>query len=480
MHRLLGIGGHINGTLGTGVVQTQVQVNTEVFEAVDLVVELGVAHKTLGVGNVDLVVEEGHRVLAGHGVAVVNGEGTLAVVPPAVAIQTGRVVNGLGGVISHGGTHGTGVGKAVVHIHTLGVEVHRQVLVQEGRSEGDGQGLTGHVGGLEGTVLVVITKRYTPRHIELGALTYLAGHGSVAFQGAGQAEDFLLPVGVFLTQGLVGGAAGTVHMNHQPAEFHTVQHIHILGVLAQGAGEVHVYVNLVVVLGALLGGDDDNTVGCTGTEDGGGRSVLQHGEALDIGRVDGGQRVCHAVDAYLRDGEAVDHDQRVVVGLQGGAATDTDGVAGTRSTITGGHHHTGALTLQEGSRGSGDTLVQLVGLHSGDRTGHIVLLYGTVTDDHHLVQEMGILFEGNGCGHVLGRKALGGVADAGDLNDRIGAGDSEDEVAVEAGGRTVGRPLLHNRSADYGAKRIFNHTFNLVSALGEYGNAGCEQNCDRG
>ena len=77
--------------------------------------------------------------------------------------------------------------------------------------------------------------------------------------------------------------------------------------------------------GALLGGDNDNTVGSAGTVDGGGRCILEDGEALDVLRVDGGQRVTHAGNAVIGNGQAVDDIQRVVGCVQGCSATDTDG-----------------------------------------------------------------------------------------------------------------------------------------------------------
>ena len=93
---------------------------------------------------------------------------------------------------------------------------------------------------------------------------------------------------------------------------------------------------------------------------------------------------------------------------------------------------------------------------------------------------MGVLFELDGRGHVLGGEGLRGIADAGDFHDSIGTGNSEEEVAIQTGGNAVGRSLLDHRSAHDGADGIYHHTFNLVSALGEYGHAGCAQHCKCG
>ena len=287
VHRLLGVGSHVHGAVGAGGIQTEVEVEPQVLEAVQLIIELGVAHEAQGVREVDLVVEEGHRVLSCHSVAVVHGEGAFAVVPPAVAVEAVGVVHGLGRVILHGRADGAGIGEAVVHIHTLSVEVDGQVLVQQHGIEAEGQGLTGEVAGLQGTVLVVVADGCAVRHIELGALADLAAHGHVAFQGLGELEDFLLPVCVGVAEHSVGFAAFAVALGHNLAELVSGEDVQVLGVLAHRAGEVEVHVDGVVELAALLGGDDDDAVGCAGTVDGCRGGVLQHGEGLDVARVDG-------------------------------------------------------------------------------------------------------------------------------------------------------------------------------------------------
>ena len=59
-----------------------------------------------------------------------------------------------------------------------------------------------------------------------------------------------------------------------------------------------------------------------------------------------------------------------------------------------------------------------------------------------------------------------GIADAADLDDRIGIRDAEHEVSVQTGRRTVRRALLQDGSADDRALCVLYHTFDQVSALG--------------
>ena len=59
---------------------------------------------------------------------------------------------------------------------------------------------------------------------------------------------------------------------------------------------------------ALHGGDDDHTVGTTGTVDGRCRSILQNIHRLDVGGID--------IRKLSHEGDTVEHDQRVVTCTQ--------------------------------------------------------------------------------------------------------------------------------------------------------------------
>ena len=108
----------------------------------DLVVELGVADETLGVGLVKLVVQKGDRVHLGQCVAVIDGLRALAVVPPPVAVQAVRVIDRLGRIHPDSAADGVLVGETVVHIHQLAVETDKKMVVKEARVEVDRDGLT--------------------------------------------------------------------------------------------------------------------------------------------------------------------------------------------------------------------------------------------------------------------------------------------------------------------------------------------------
>ena len=80
-----------------------------------------------------------------------------------------------------------------------------------------------------------------------------------------------------------------------------VEHVILLGNLLPAV--VGVVADLYLTGLTALGGHQDNTVGTTATVDGGRRSVLQHGDVLDVV----GRNVADTVN-----GESIDNVQRVV------------------------------------------------------------------------------------------------------------------------------------------------------------------------
>ena len=63
-------------------------------------------------------------------------------------------------------------------------------------------------------------------------------------------------------------------------------------------GEVGRGCDTCLALLATLGGDEDDTIGAADTEDGRRRGILQHGDALDLVRVDVVEAALHAVNLY--------------------------------------------------------------------------------------------------------------------------------------------------------------------------------------
>ena len=173
--------------------------------------------------------------------------------------------------------------------------------------------------------------------------------------------------------------------------------------------------------GTLLGGDDDHTVCSTGTVDGGGGSILQHVNGLDVGGVD---RVDRTVGQHT-----IDNEQRLVHALCAGAHATT----GRDSVLTTDRHRSGVVTGRSRSRsviqtghlaGQGGEGVRVrqrshVGVvaivYAGDGTGNVALAGGTITNDNYVVKEQVVLGKLDVNRLLAGDSDfLSGVADAGE------------------------------------------------------------------
>ena len=155
--------------------------------------------------------------------------------------------------------------------------------------------------------------------------------------------------------------------------------------------------------------------------------------------------------------QTVDHDHRVLLGAErrSTAHADRRGAAGLAGA--GRDDHAGALAEHQiGGRGD-QTLVELVGLDGGHRTGHVVLLDGAVADDDHFVEGHKVLFEHQTGkigrrSHALDRL----ITDVADFDNRLRALHRDGESAVDVGRYTVDGALFDDGSADDGIAGVVN------------------------
>ena len=243
---LLGTGGHERVAAGAGTIKTQIGMEVKVFETVDGIVQLGVADKAVRIAEIAVLFQLTHRIRRGEG-----GRRASTVLDSVVAVHAVRVVDRNRRVETGSRTDSAGICPAAVHVHALAGQVNLEVIVKEGRIEVEGHGTAVHLGGLEGTFLMEVATGNTVGHEILLAHGDVAGDAQVAFVGLSQAEDGFLPIRVFLAQGCAGEflirlgseALGDVSVlpKHHFAHLVTCEHVHILDILAQGSGEVHVH-----------------------------------------------------------------------------------------------------------------------------------------------------------------------------------------------------------------------------------------------
>ena len=278
-----------------GVVDLEVTGRGERF-----IVAFGFFEHGHGVAGGVLVVDTAGSVL---GVAIVHGE---------AGVTFGSVggADSLSGVVSHSCADSAGVGVAGVNVGTGGVSGYAQVVVEELGSEVEANGGTLHRRSFEDTFVVGEANAKAVGEPTVSTATY----GEVVVVGESGAEHFFLPVGSAFAE-FTDSIGGADEVGDSVAELSGIHHVE--GVAGSVHAEVGGEVNLGAFAGALLGGDDDNAVGCARTVDGGSGSVLKDGHAGDVGGVDHGKSVGATTVGLVGLGHTVDHDQRVVGSVKG-------------------------------------------------------------------------------------------------------------------------------------------------------------------
>ena len=215
----------------------------------------------------------------------------------------------------------------------------------------------------------------------------------------------------------------------------------------------------IVEILAALGGDDDHAISTAGSVDSCCRTILEHVHGSDFIAGD-------IVD--VADGNAI-HDikrrsTRTLV--EGGETADLDVVAGLGRIGSGFDDvQAGHFALEE-THGVGLYAgVEIFALDGSHATGDFFLLLGTITDDHDLFEESGVLGKIDGCRDLGGLESKSGITDATHFHYGVGAGDRELEITVQAGGDAGGSPLLENGCSVHGTERIHHDALDLI-ALG--------------
>ena len=253
--------------------------------------------------------------------------------------------------------------------------------------------------------------------------------GRVGGRGLGVADT--CTVGAVEHERSVGAHLGGG--THDGQEFGSVGHLPGAG----GRGEAHLRVEdhlRLLERVAFLGGHEDNAVGSTASVDSRGSCILEHLDGLDIVGVE-------VVDASLH---AVHQEQRVVATVDGRAASDKEPRALAGEVVVGGNAQTGDLALEGVTHRGHGSVHKFFAVHLGDGSTQGFAGLGTVTDHHHVVQDVLVV----GQGHVDGRTSadghdLGGVADEAELQGGVGC-DRQGEASVSVGRGALRGTLDHN------------------------------------
>ena len=178
----------------------------------------------------------------------------------------------------------------------------------------------------------------------------------------------------------------------------TVHGVHLIGrgLHAIAARETH----LSPTISTLLGGNKQHTIGCLSTINSRCRSILQHIDTLNVGWIDGRQasRINNTIENY----------QNILTTRDGVCATN--GKLGIRTGRTGlTNVQTRYRTLQRLQQVGVGRFLESLDIGSGHGSCHVALSHRTITDDHHLIHLVAILFHCNA--HVLSSpEFLSGIA----------------------------------------------------------------------
>ena len=246
---------------------------------------------------------------------------------------------------------------------------------------GEFQSVFQHLGGNERAQIQTVVER--PTDDTLTAAIVDAGHvlrtlrpaidRHVVVVADSRAQHFVLPVGV----------AAIVVAIFQAIGLHIIADVVGCGDVEFLGDVVECHISVVGNVGALclsttLGSDDNHTIGGFRTVNGGGGSIAQHINALDI------------IGSHHRDihtGNTIDD----IIGRHGSAtqrgSTTQGDAGGAIGVASAGNNKTSHLALQHRGGVGEHTPVQVFGLHRGDGRGDVFAAHSAVAHHHHFVEE---------------------------------------------------------------------------------------------
>jgi hypothetical protein len=259
---------------------------------------------------------------------------------------------------------------------TLGTGVVQYALLVEivhGRAGRDLSGTEGHIDG------IVLDGRGTnKRSVPVGAFSVLVGVGKIGRYGrcAGYGIDPILVGDLILVEAV-----------HKGGKF--------VGVHQVRASSLRDCLQAIVNIGADAGlvdlrrlrRDQDHAIGCAATIKGGGGGVLQHAIGFYFIRTDQVD-VSRTTGHIVVDRLPIHYDQRLVTGVQGGGAPDTENDGLSRDTAGLLYLEACYFSLQLLPEFRGGHILYAAGGDLADGAGDVPFELFAIADGH--------LFEGNG------------------------------------------------------------------------------------
>ena len=396
-------------------------------------------------------------------VLVMGGGDMVLVVIDGDILPDGEPVRGTGGDF---GTQRRGVIGVRIEIQdtVVFVDTARKVIVNLARRAAGGK-VVG-LGKGEGLVDDVVVVGVAVVHIASALVQY----GFLLDALLLAAQELVHPGLGILLAGIDTGRLGThiivIGLVEQAGIDITVIHdVRQVGGLQEGEIAVVVEAEFPAFGLRVLGGDEHDAEGGPGTIDGGRCGILQHGNTLDIIRVQQGRIPLHAVNQD--EGAAAAADGRRSADVVFCASAGFTVRQGDVEIRDGAHQHLRGI----GRRASREDLRRNL-VH---RAGEVGPLHAAVTHHHHVVEEFGRRMQEHGDGaRAFYRKSIILIPQGGDHN-LLAAGSPDGEGAVQGSDRSAGRSLDQDPGADHrlSGLGVFDDTGNR-ERLGETGR--CQEN----
>ena len=266
-------------------------------------------------------------------------------------------------------------------------------------------------------------------------------------------------VGAGRSVGIARGEIGRIveRLPVQLDEFALIDQI-VVGNGARRNAERGLEVHLHVAFTAALGVDDDDAVGSACTVQRTGRSVLEHGDRLDVIGVDGADRT--------RIGDTVHDVERRRAGADrtetaNGHGSLRSGLAAARRGL-----HAGHLSVESLRDVGYHALLEILRLDDGGRSGEGLLLGRAVSDDEHLVDGLRIFGKSDfNRGPAVHGNRLRLIPDKRNLQRAVG-GNRQGEPAARSGRRADGGAFDHHGRSDDGTARLVYYRTGELPTLG--------------
>ena len=279
------------------------------------------------------------------------------------------------------------IGELVLGGGSFYVEINFQVVVQEFGIQVEAGRNPVQVAGLQHTILIQVSDGEAVRQV-----VDATGEGDRIVAHDRTLIDEILPVGIgrtqqcFLSSISFGIHHRTELIGGQYIHFISHHRIRILGREAhfQFAGF------------PFFSSDENNTIGCTVTINGGSRGIFQYGEGFNVIGVDHVQRVGRTGDApLLIKRNSIDDDQRIVATRQGRSTANTDTTTGTGSSIGRSNLHTRYFTINQLLGRGQRTFCKILHTHRSHSTGQVLFTGTAITNQYHFTEVAGNGRQGN-------------------------------------------------------------------------------------